>query len=131
MKSDLRFVILWVSFVFNLRTDDLQCCGSVRHTAKGLNYTCVHVCLSRFSRVQLFVIPWTTARQAPLSMGFSRQEYWSGLPCPPPGDLPDPGIKPTFPVLLADSSPTEPPGAVTYIGTHTVFFRFSIRYGNI
>ena len=40
------------------------------------------------------VTPWTVARQAPLSMGFSRQEYWSGLPFPPPGDLPDPGIKP-------------------------------------
>ena len=43
--------------------------------------------------VQLFAIPWTVARQAPLSMGFSRQEYWSGLPFPPPGDLPDTGIK--------------------------------------
>ena len=50
--------------------------------------------LSHFSHVQLFVTPWTVAHQAPLSMGFSRQEYWSGLPCPPPGDLPDPGIKP-------------------------------------
>ena len=49
--------------------------------------------LSRFSHVWLFATPWTVARQA-LSMGFSRQEYWSGLPCPPPGDLPDPGIKP-------------------------------------
>ena len=48
--------------------------------------------LSPFSRVCLFAIPWTVAHQAPLSMGFSRQEYWSGLPCPPPGDLPDPGI---------------------------------------
>ena len=47
-----------------------------------------------FSCVQLFVTLWTVARQAPLSMGFSRQEYWSGLPCPPPGDLPDPGIEP-------------------------------------
>ena len=46
------------------------------------------------SSVQLFVTPWTVARQAPLIMGFSRQEYWSGLPFPPPGDLPDPGIKP-------------------------------------
>ena len=54
-------------------------------------HTCV---LSRFSRVRLFVIPWTVARQAPLSMGFSRQEYWSGLPCPSPGDLPHPGIEP-------------------------------------
>ena len=43
----------------------------------------------------LFVTPWTVARQAPLSMEFSKQEDWSGLPCPPPGDLPDPGIKPT------------------------------------
>ena len=44
---------------------------------------------------QLFVTPWTVAHQAPLSMGFSRQEYWSGLPCPTPGDLPNPGIKHT------------------------------------
>ena len=49
--------------------------------------------LSRFSRVQFCVTPWTVARQAPLSMGFSRQEYWSGLLCPPPGNLPDPAIK--------------------------------------
>ena len=51
--------------------------------------------LSRFYHVQLFVTPWTVAHQAPLCMGFSRQEYWSGLPCPPPGDLPDPGIEPS------------------------------------
>ena len=51
--------------------------------------------LSSFSCVQLFATPWTVARQAPLSIGFSRQEYWNGLSCPPPGDLPDTGIKPT------------------------------------
>ena len=56
------------------------------------------------------VIPWTVACWAPLSMGFSRQEYWSGLPFPPPGDLPDPGIKPGSPVLQADSLSTKPPG---------------------
>ena len=50
--------------------------------------------LSHFSHVHLFATPWTVARQAPLSVGFSRQEYWSGLPCPLPGDPPDPGIKP-------------------------------------
>ena len=50
--------------------------------------------LSRFSRVQHFVTPWTVARQAPLPMGFPRQEYWSGLPCPPPGDFPNSGIEP-------------------------------------
>ena len=55
-----------------------------------LYFACV---LSCFSCVQLFVTLWTVARQVPLSMGFSRQEYWSGLPCPPPGDLPDPGTK--------------------------------------
>ena len=53
--------------------------------------------------VSHFVTPWTVARQAPLSMEFSRQEYWSGLPFLSPGDLPDPGIKPGFPALQADS----------------------------
>ena len=53
--------------------------------------------LSCFSCVQLFEIPWTVAHQAPLSMGFSRQEYWSGLLWPPPGYLPDPGIEPESP----------------------------------
>ena len=51
--------------------------------------------VSRFSHVQLLATLWTVAHQAPLSMGFTRQEYWSGLPCPPPGNLPDPGIEPT------------------------------------
>ena len=58
------------------------------------------VVLSCFSCVWLFVTLWTVALQAPLSMGFSRQEYWSGLPCSPPGDLPNPGIKPVFPASL-------------------------------
>ena len=54
--------------------------------------------------------PWTAACQAPLFKGFSRQEYWSGLPCPSPGDLPDPGIEPRYPALQADSLTSEPPG---------------------
>ena len=54
--------------------------------------------------------PWTVAHQAPLSMGFSRQEYWSGLPFPSPGDLPNPGVQPGSPALWADSLPSEPPG---------------------
>ena len=53
--------------------------------------------------VQLSVTPWTVVHQAPLSMGFSRQEYWGGLPCPSPGALPDPGIKPGTPVLQVNS----------------------------
>ena len=64
--------------------------------------------LNHFDRVQLFATLWTIACQAPLSMGFSRQEYWSGLPCPPPGELPNSGIKPASPGSLAlqvNSSP--------------------------
>ena len=56
--------------------------------------------LSHFSHVRLWATLWTAACQAPLSMGFSKQEYWSGLPCPLPGDLPDPGIKPVSQVYL-------------------------------
>ena len=66
--------------------------------------------LSRFIHVHLLVIPWTVAHQAPLSMGFSRQEYWSGLPCPPPGDLPNQRIEPMSPALQADSFLSEPAG---------------------
>ena len=62
------------------------------------------------SCVQLFAIPWTVAYQAPLYMGFSRQEYWNGLPFPSPGDLPNPGIKPRSPTLQVDALPSEPPG---------------------
>ena len=62
------------------------------------------------SHVQLFEIPWTVAYQAPPSMEFSRQEYWSGLPFPSPGDLLNPGNEPRSPVLQADTLPSEPPG---------------------
>ena len=64
--------------------------------------------LNCFSHVQLFVTPWTMAHHSPLSMGFSRQEYWSGLPCLPPGDHPDPGIELVSlvaPALQVDSLP--------------------------
>ena len=66
--------------------------------------------MKSLSRVQLFGTPWTVAYQAPLSMGFSRQKYWSGLPFPSPGDLPDPGIEPGSPALEADALTSEPPG---------------------
>ena len=61
-------------------------------------------------RVRLFVTPWTVAHQALPSMGFSRQECWSGLPFASPGDLPDPGIEPRPPALQADALTSEPPG---------------------
>jgi len=75
--------------------------------------TCVHM-LSRFGHVRFFANPWTVTCQAPLSMEFSQQEHWNGLPCPPPGDLPDPGIEPMYPaspVLQVDSLPDEPWGS--------------------
>ena len=62
------------------------------------------------SPVGLFATPWTVAYQAPQPMEFSRQEYWSGLLFPSPGDLPDPGIEPRSPALQADALPSEPPG---------------------
>ena len=62
------------------------------------------------SHVRLFVNPWTVAYQAAPSMGFSRQESWSGVPFPSPGDLPNPGIEPRSPALQADTLPSEPPG---------------------
>ena len=62
------------------------------------------------SCVQLFVTPWTVAYHAPLSMGFSRQEYWSGLPFPSSEDLPNPGMEPGSLALQADALPSEPPG---------------------
>ena len=70
----------------------------------------VKVKVKLLSHVRLFVTPWTVAYQASPSMGFSRQEYWSGLPFPSPVDLPDPGIKPGSPALQADALPSEPPG---------------------
>ena len=65
---------------------------------------CVCVCACALSFIQISEVPWTTARQVPLPMGFSRQDYWRGLPFPPPGDPPNPGIKPVSPVspALAD-----------------------------
>ena len=77
-----------------------------------LDNVCVCVCARALS-CDSFVAPWTGARQASLSMGFSRQEYWSGLPFPLPGDLPDPGIEPVSlmsPALAGGFFATEPPG---------------------
>ena len=78
-------------FPFNQRLGSKDLKGAVR--------ACGHA--SWFSRVRLFVTPWTVAHQASLFMGFSRQEYWSGVPWPPPGDSPDPGIEPVSPVTPA------------------------------
>ena len=72
------------------------------------SYT-LKVKMKSLSRVRLFETPWTVAYQALPSVGFSRQEYWSGLPFPSPGDLPNPGIEPRSPALQTDALPSEPP----------------------
>ena len=78
------------------------------------------MCAQSLSYVQLFATPWTVTLQAPLSMGFSRQEYWSGLPCPPPGHLPDPGIKPASPVSLALQADSLP---LSHLGSTMAYYR--------
>ena len=90
------FLIFLLTFYFfiklfiNFHTDFLSGC-TILHSHQ-LFTMCV--CAQTLCHVQLFTTPWTVACQAPLSMGFSQQEYWSGVPCPPPGDLPNPGIEP-------------------------------------
>ena len=74
------------------------------------------------SRVRLFATPWTVAYQAPPSMGFSRQEYWSGLPLPSPGELPDPGIEPRSPAFQADVLTSEPPGKGALIKERKILY---------
>ena len=89
---------------------------------------CVCVCVfSHFSHLKLFVTLWTVACQAPLSMGFCRQEYWSGLPCPPPGNLPTQGLN----ALQVDSLPSEPPEKIPWTRLKAfsfLFFNFKFYY---
>ena len=83
-------------------------------------YICIYILVNialkvkvkLLSRVRLFAAPWTVAYQVPPSMGFSRQEYWSGLPFPSTEDLPEPWIKPGVPTMYADALPSEPPGKI-------------------
>ena len=82
----------------------------------------------KLSHVRLFATPWTVAHQAPPSMGFSRQEYWSGWPFPSPGDLPNPGIEPMSPTLQADALTSEPPKVV--INHSPSFIGFSSAQGH-
>ena len=72
--------------------------------------SCCFVVVWSLSRVRHFCDSWTVARHSPLSIGFPRQEYWSGLPFPSPGDLPNPGIEPTSPALAGRLFTTELPG---------------------
>ena len=79
--------------------------GSWEHFVLSHNFAEPNSCGAVLSCVRLFVTPWTEVHQAPLSMGFPRQEYWCGLPFPSPEGLPNPGIKPTSPAWQVDSLP--------------------------
>ena len=109
-------LVLRLSVIFNSATP-------WSHIIYSIN---IHYVQSLFSCVQLFVISWTVACQAPQPMEFSRQEYWGGLPFPTPGDLPDPGIKPVSPALADGFFTTVPPGkpteAIKGIETFTCLF---------
>ena len=85
--------------------------------------------LSRFSHVWLFETLWTVAHQAPLSMGFFRQEYQSGLPCPPPEGPPNPGIEPASPALKVNSLPTEPLGKPHICSVISQYFQEHYKLG--
>ena len=130
-----------------LNWTELNCvrllCGSLSLTYCWMKKKSGRICMccaQSFSRVRPSVTPWTLVHQAPLSTGFSRQEYWSRLPSSPPGDLPDLVIKPGSPTLQADSWPSEPPGMPRicmirlnfYIKKHIfpvyIFVSFSILY---
>ena len=78
---------------------------------------CLSEWVKSISRVRVFATPCTVVYQAPQSMDFSRQEYWSGLPFPSPGDLPNPGFEPGSPTLQADALPSEPPGKPSFGST--------------
>ena len=87
--------------------------GSIRY--KNVYYVFSELKMKVTQSYPLFATLWTIVSQAPLSMGLSRQEYWSGLPCPSPGNLPNPGVEPKSSALQADFLPPEPPGKPFYV----------------
>ena len=96
------------------------------HEVPSLPHDASASCAESLSHVRLFATPQTVAPQAPLSMGFPRQEYWSGWPFPSPGDLPNPWIDLTSPALQADSLPLTPPGKLTF--SRTISFLKEVIY---
>ena len=102
------FMISFLNFLHQLEQDSSSFSGNSPWPSDySVSLEVKLVKVKSLSRVRLFVTPWTVAYQAPPSMGFSRQEYWSGLPFPSPGDLPDPGIEPGSPAFQADSLTSE------------------------
>ena len=90
---------------------------------------CVYAHACMLNHVRLFATPWTLAREAPLSLEFPRQEYWKGLPFPPPEDLPNGRIKPKSPAVAGGFFTTGPPGKPVYICTHIYYtYIYSLIY---
>ena len=94
-------------------------CPTLLDTPEATYHMCIYIYIyivvDLLTYVQLFAALWSVAHQAPLSMGFPRQEYWSGLPLSSPGDLPNPGIEPTSPALAGGFFTTEPPWKPIYM----------------
>ena len=104
---------IWINcfnFLFHSDNGDFAVKVTLKHKASLLLISLAVVVVQSLSHVRFFATLWTVARQAPLSMEFFRQEYWSGLPFPSPGDLPDPGIEQTSPALAGRFFTTEPLG---------------------
>ena len=119
-----------------IHVDKLSTLNDFQKLLDNINWIRPSLKVQSFSCDRLFATPWTVAYKPPPSMGFSRQEYWSGLPFPSPGDLPDPGIKLESTAFHADALPSEPPNTLkgdpdlnspcslsqdTHTHTHTLF----------
>ena len=113
--SGSSWLIISISFYFFLLTPQ---------TSSLFIHWCTFTCMAESVGCSvvswLFGTPWTIAHQAPMSMGFSKQEYWSGLPCPSPENLPNPGLELRSLVLQADSLPSEPPGKLKNTGVSSL-----------
>ena len=129
LPTQALFFIKYIAFPSYLKEILLKSSGRhlIWQTVPYPIYNTMPACvLIHFSRVRLFVTPWTVALQAPLSMGFSRQDYWSGLPCPPPGDLP-PGIEPAH--TAGGFFIIEPPGKPIYHYTLVIKLTLKVKHG--
>ena len=108
-----KISVLWgvdaTKFLF-CQLYDKKKVGFLEYRPVFLKYLINNTCVESLSHVRLFATPWTVAYQAPPSMRFSRQEYWSGLPFPSPGDIPHPGIELRSPAFQADALTSEPTG---------------------